>query len=508
MSHSPSQSLHSAPHYPESELEHTHSRTPSTVTLSPIHTSRPSPFSLPTPSPHPSSSPPSSFVSFSTISTDPSDDSLLLSSSASASAVDAEELTRQSLGSRTSSPRLPRSSLSPRAADPTSLSPSSSSPASSSPASPSPAASSTYYHTPTTSIDLTPHSLTLGSSSSSSSSLDPSLADIITQTRLLEEKTGIVVPPSLSSSPSPPPSSSSSSSDQLAVVYSAGLLQLSQRLQELRHPLSKRVMVSFGAASGQMKNGDWTGCVVTCKRAVDCLEGWSALCALGCKEAMTRLLKAFKATFVTSDPLQCRLLYVEFFLTLSALLLPTHSEWALALQSSAQKGLKAAPQEAIKSMTKITKLLFSAGLSKPPSAYRSRGGGQSGHSRAASVGVERVEKEVDVRAVEVEQAVRLLGRRRKEAEESRESEAAEAAAVEEKRLTADDAEAVLLSLGVHSDLHAEERRLHPTYTAATIMERISKVSPTPTPQLVSYDDSVLPITCCLTLTFLCRVSSM
>ena len=462
MSHSPSLSQHSAPHYPESELEHSHSRTPSTVGLSPIPTSRPSPFSLnPSPSshtPHSStSSSPTSFVSFSTIPADASDDALL--SSTSSSAVDAEELTRQSLGSRTSSPRLPHSSLSPHSADPTTL------PPSAIPAIVSPAASS-YYHTPTASVDVAASSLTLGLSPSSQ--LDPGVADIIAQTRLLEEKTSL--PPSSPSSSS----SSSSAYEQLAVVYSAGLLQLSQRLQELRHPLSKRVMVSFGAASGQMKQGDLSGCVVTCKRAVDCLEGWQALLALGCREAMTRLLKQFKQAFVSSDPVQCRLLYVEFFLTLSALLAPTHSEWALALQSSAQKGLKAQPQEAIKSMTKITKLLFSAGLSKPPSAYRSRGEG--GHSRAASVGVERVEKEVDVRAVEVEQAVRMMQGRQKVAGESRESEAAEAAAVEEKRLTVEDAELVLLSLGLSSHHHADEHSHHPTLTAAAVKERISKVA--------------------------------
>ena len=315
--------------------------------------------------------------------------------------------------------------------------------------------------------------------------MDQTISDIIASTRALEEQAGS---PALLSTATPrndstlPPSSSSSSSssyEQLAVVNSAGLLQLSQRLQELSHPLSKRLMLSFGAASGQMKSGDYMGCVVTCKRAVECIETWPSLSTLTVKDAMGRLLKSFKVSFTSSDsdPLHCRLLYVEFFLTLSALLLPSHTEWAMALQSSAQKGLKATPQEAIKSLTKITKLLFTAGLNKPPSAYRSKGHGS--HLRGASVGMERVEKVIDVRALEVEQAVRMMGHRKVKVEERRERDGGQDAvtAVEEKRLTAEDVEVVYLSLGLQRHFHKQldEGNQETSFDAVALQQHLKKV---------------------------------
>ena len=444
MSHSPSPSSGHASLYPESELEHTHSRTPSSsggVTLSPIPSSRSSPFSHPA-SPLPASaapSSPSSFVSFTSIPADSSDDPL---TSVSSSSVDAEELTRQSLGgSRTASPRLPHSALSPHAE--ATLFPSSP------PASPSPFA------------------------------LDPTIVDIIARTRQLEEQSA--------SAPSATSSSPSSSAEQSAVVYSAGLLQLSQRLQELQHPLSKRLMLSFGAASGQMKSADYVGCVVTCRRAIDCLELWPQLSSSGEKDGMAQLLKLFKASFTSTDPLHCRLLYVELFLSLSALLLPSHAEWAMALQSSAQKGLKASPQEAIKSMTKITKLLFTAGLSKPPSAYKSRGAAH--HMRGATVGMDRVERVVDVRAVEVEQAVRMMGRRQAKAEEKRTGEEDAALTVEEKRLNEDDVDLVYLALGVSRERPALEKegKNVQSFDAAAVQEQLAKVTTAHIPKCLPAD---------------------
>ena len=457
MSRTPSPSHGSAPHYyPESELEHSHSRSPSTstVSLSPIPSARSSAFS------HTSPAPSSSFVSLAAI-RDP-DDALL--STASASSVDAEELTRQSLGgSRTASPRLPHSAISPRSALPT---PTSSSSLSSSPASPSLPGSSYSPSTPL-SVDASLRGLTL--SASSPYAVDQTLVDIIARTRLLEQQSALCPPSPSSASPSSP------SYEQLAVVYSAGLLQLSQRLQELHHPLTKRLMLSFGAASGQMKSEDYAGCVVTCRRAMECLEGWPALAAMAEKDAMTRLLRSFKASFTSSEALQCRLLYVEFFLTLSALLLPLHAEWAMALQSSAQKGLKAAPQEAVKNMTKVTKLLFTGGLDKPPSAYRSRAA--KAHSRQASAAVDRPEPAMDPRAVEVEQAVRMLGVRSPNERESAGVEAeADAAVTEEKRLTAEDVRVICMSLGVTPDLELEERGSDATFEASAIHQRLAKVS--------------------------------
>ena len=245
-------------------------------------------------------------------------------------------------------------------------------------------------------------------------------------------------------------------------MYSAGLLQLSQRLKEIHHPLSARVMLAVGAAGGQMKAADYPASLATCQRALSTLESWPSLSALPVKESMLRLLKQFKQSFTSSDALQARLLYVEFFLTLSALLALEHREWSLALQHSAQKGLKGAAAEAVRSMTKIVKLLFTAGLSKPPSAYRRKaaggGGGRGergedgrrerrGDGADDARGEEKVVKVVDVREREVQQAVRMLAWRRPADKVSGSSSEIIDADGEEKRLNVDDYDLLCLGLG-------------------------------------------------------------
>ena len=475
--------------YPESELEQAqqHSRSPSgsgssTVSLSPIPSSRSplrpsaaavssspsSSFSTSTFSPSFASRSPG-FLSSSTL-TDVDDAALAV---AAAAEVEAEELTRQSLsGSRSASPRPRHSVLNSAGGESggdgllssASLSPSS-------------AASGGIYTRGLPGLSAVSSQLeqpsallaTADPCSVSASGVDPDVAAIINSTRLLAAQaaqSALVLPPSPSSaSPSSP---SSSSLEQSAVVHSAGLLQLSQRLQELRHPLWRRLQLSVGAASGQMKAGDSAGCVLSCQRALDCLDSWPTLSSLPEKEAMMRVFRSFKLSVQSSDPLHCRLLYVEFFLTLSALLAARHADWSAALQHSAQKGLRALPQEAIRSMTKITQLLFTGGLSRPPSAYRrggrdgaapAAGGHHKGKSLSALMSMAREREEeqpamVDESEQEVELAMRLL-RARTMAETGRKAEEADG---EEKRLTAEDVASLYLLLGVERAVSADDRR--------------------------------------------------
>ena len=269
-------------------------------------------------------------------------------------------------------------------------------------------------------------------------------------------------------------------------MFSAGLLQLSQRLKEIHHPLSARIMLAVGAAGGQMKAADYPASLSTCQRALSTLESWPSLSSLSVKEAMLRLFKQFKQSFTSNDALQARLLYVEFFLTLSALLAAEHREWSLALQHSAQKGLKGQAAEAVRSMTKIVKLLFTAGLSKPPSAYRrkaagggSRGGrgerGEDGRRERRGNGADEEigeEKRVDVREREVQQAVRMLAWRRPS--DSTGTGGVSNADGEEKRLNVDDIELLFLSLGVQSDLSDSERQQQTLYSQHDTAARMQR----------------------------------
>ena len=431
-----------------------------------------------------------------------------------AASIDAEELTRQSLGgsSRTSSPRLPHSSLETNNMHPShsTLIPSTPSTvaASFNLSAPSSNNSSTvggsggsYYD------EVSPLSFSSGGnglSSTSNAVLDPLVASIIDTTRTLAAQHELPLSLSQPSPSSPTPTATSSpavadpttaatghhsSYDQVAVVYSAGLLQLSQRLKEIHHPLSARVMLAVGAAGGQMKAADYPASLATCQRALSTLESWPSLSSLTVKEAMLRLFKQFKQSFTSNDALQARLLYVEFFLTLSALLAAEHREWSLALQHSAQKGLKGQAAEAVRSMTKIVKLLFTAGLSKPPSAYRRKVGGGSGgggggrgergedgrrERRGDGAEEERVEeRRVDVREREVQQAVRMLAWRRPR--ESDSSSAASSADGEEKRLNVDDVELLCMSLGVQSDLSDSEREQRSLYPQLDIAARMQQL---------------------------------
>ena len=497
---------HSVIHYPESEFEHSHSRSPSiaTVALSPIPASRSLPSSPPFTSSPAFSSPPIPFVSLSSIPPEPAD-AMPASIAPLAASIEAEELTRQSLGgsSRTSSPRLPHSSLETNNMHPPhSTAASSTPPASASFNLSSPLGhgsgavgghGSGYYD------EVSPLSFSSGSNGSPSASsavLDPLVASIIETTRTLaaqhqlpamlsEQATSIAAAPAAFDAPA----SQHASYDQVAVVYSAGLLQLSQRLKEVHHPLSARVMLAVGAAGGQMKAADYPASLATCQRALFTLESWPSLSSLTVKEAMLRLFKQFKQSFTSSDALQVRLLYVEFFLTLSALLAAEHREWSMALQHSAQKGLKGQAAEAVRSMTKIVKLLFTAGLSKPPSAYRRKvaggtggaGGGrgergEDGRRERRGEGAEEEaseERRVDVRECEVLQAVRMLAWRR-QIDNSSDSGVSDTDG-EEKRLNVEDVDLLALSLGVLNDLSDTERQQRPLYPQHDIVARMQQL---------------------------------
>ena len=484
-------------HYPESEFEHSHSRSPSiaTVALSPIPTSR----SLPSSPPFNSSvssfvPPPVPFVSLSSIPPEPSD-ALPPSIAPLAASMDAEEQTRQSLGSnsRTASPRLPHSSLETNNMHPphsSAASPQAASPPDSS--SPAGGSSSAGYYDEATPLSLSTSGGS-GLSDPSGAALDPLVASIIDTTRTLAAQHQPQQPPSPSHpsqapTSSPADASSAASADQVAVVYSAGLLQLSQRLKEIHHPLSARIMLAVGAAGGQMKAADYPASLATCQRALSTLESWPSLSSLPVKESMLRLFKQFKASFTSNDALQARLLYVEFFLTLSALLAAEHREWSLALQHSAQKGLKGQAAEAVRSMTKIVKLLFTAGLSKPPSAYRRKavGGGGAGDRGERGENGRRERrgdgadedggevKRVDPREREVRQAVRMLAWRRPTDSGSTSSSEVGSADSEEKRLNVDDVELLCLSLGVQSDLSDSDRRQNTLYAQSDIVARMQQ----------------------------------
>ena len=500
---------HPVIHYPESEFEHSHSRSPSiaTVTLSPIPASRSLPPSPPFNSSVGFNAPPIPFVSLSSIPPEPAD-AMPSSIAPLAASIDAEELTRQSLGgsSRTASPRLPHSSLETNNMHPSHSTTASSAPLSSSSlhlssslasgGSTAVGGSSGYYD------EVTPLSFAGGSNGLSSTShavLDPLVASIIDTTRTLAAQHQLPAALSPSSHTATPaqsitdasasPITHNSSYDQVAVVYSAGLLQLSQRLKELHHPLSARVMLAVGAAGGQMKAADYPASLATCQRALSTLESWPSLSSLTVKEAMLRLFKQFKQSFTSNDALQARLLYVEFFLTLSALLAAEHREWSLALQHSAQKGLKGQAAEAVRSMTKIVKLLFTAGLSKPPSAYRrkvaggSSGGvggrgerGEGGRRERRGEGAEDEggeEKHVDWREREVQHAVRMLAWRRSTDNSS--STGASDADGEEKRLNVDDVDLLFCVLGVESDLSNTERQQQTLYRQHDIVTRMQQL---------------------------------
>lgn len=361
----------SFPQYPESELEHSHSRS---------HSRSPSLGQLPQPvsvlhtadslTQLINNSPSLTNRALSFSSTTVSLTSVVADidgrlTSVSSAEVDEEERTRQSMGSASVSPRLSSELL----ASTSQQNPSNDNSPFRMPVVHSRSGPLPPIITSVNGVALAPLSEHIPAIQNNPT-MDPLIANILNLMRQSVTQHEAELSQWTEQSSMPRDSSLSSAMQKCSVELSARLLQLSQRLQEVRHALSKRLIVAVGAAGGQMKACDYEGCVTTCKRAMADIEQWMTLSSMPPKEAMLVAFKSFKRSFTAADAFACRLLYVEFFLTLSALLEKSYPEWSIALSNSAQKGLKASANEAIRSMTKITKLLFTAGLSKPPSAYR------------------------------------------------------------------------------------------------------------------------------------------